>query len=199
MNQHLLLPIIAWPLLTVTCVTLILLGLNSTLKRTGWGHRKQKNILLATAVFLVAWMVTLLLLSDAGFFGDFSSLPPRPLFAMLFPLPFVVYFAFSKTGSKILQLAPPQWLILIQSFRIPVEILLWVAFLNKQLPANMTFEGRNFDVWSGILALATAYFLIRRVFNGSIMVAIYNGVGLILLLNILIIAVLSMPTSFRYF
>lgn len=148
---------------------------------------------------MVVWMVTLLLLSDAGFFSDFSSLPPRPLFAMLFPLPFVVYFAFSKTGVKILQLAPPEWLVIIQSFRIPVEVLLWVAFLNKQLPVNMTFEGRNFDVVSGILALIAAYFLVRRVFNRSVILAIYNCVGLLLLLNILIIAILSMPTSFRYF
>ena len=98
-----------------------------------------------------------------------------------------------------MQLAPPEWLVGIQSFRIPVEILLWVAFINKQLPVNMTFEGRNYDVVSGILALVAAYFLVKRVFNRSVIVAIYNAVGLLLLLNILIIAILSMPTSFRYF
>jgi hypothetical protein len=33
---------------------------------------------------------------------------------------------------QILQAVPAQWLILIQSFRIPVEVLIWFAVLSNK-------------------------------------------------------------------
>jgi len=87
----------------------------------------------------------------------------------------------------------------MQSFRIFVEVLIWLAFLSNILPVQMSFEGRNFDIISGILALPVGYFLLKRKnFSPKLAIA-FNIIGIVLLLNILIVAVLSMPTSFRYF
>src|SRR5262249_7389811 len=125
--------------------------------------------------------------------------PPRPVAVILVPLPFILVFAFSKTGTYILKNTPPQWLVFIQSFRILVEILLWLAYRRSVLPVQMTFEGRNFDVLTGILAIPVGYFcFIKKTWPRSIAV-IWNLIGIALLLNILTIAVLSMPTPIRYF
>jgi len=118
---------------------------------------------------------------------------------MLVPLPVILIIAFSNTGKQFLRSVPPQWLVIMQSFRIIVELLLLFAFIAGKLPVQMTFEGRNFDVITGILALPAGYFLARKKPYASKLAIAFNVIGITLLLNILVIAVLSMPTSIRYF
>ena len=106
---------------------------------------------------------------------------------------------FSRTGTEWLRRIRPQRLIYWQSFRILVEIVLWVTYLRGLIPVQMSFEGRNFDVLSGLLAMPVGYYcFVRKSWPRWIVVA-YNIMGLALLLNVLVIAVLSMPTPLRYF
>lgn len=188
-----------WPLLTLICIVVILYGLNKSLRKTKWTKQRELKIFFLITVILLTWVVLLTALSYEKFFADFSKLPPRPVLALLIPLPFVLLFAFSKTGTKLLQLIPAQWLVIMQSFRILVEVLILFAFLANKLPIQMSFEGRNFDVLTGILALPAGYLLIKKKSYSPKIIIVFNVVGLLLLLNILTIAVLSMPTSFSYF
>ena len=188
-----------WPLLTLICTVVILYGLSKALKKSEWTRQRRLKIFFAVTTTILTWVVLLTVLSYKGFFADFSQLPPRPVLTLLIPLPFVLIFVFSKTGTKILQLIPAQWLVLMQSFRIFVEVLIWFAFLANKLPIQMSFEGRNFDVLTGILALPIGYLLIKKKTYSPKIIIVFNVVGLLLLLNILIIAVFSMPTSFQYF
>jgi hypothetical protein len=118
---------------------------------------------------------------------------------MLIPLPMMLLVAFSKKGTQLLQSIPPQWIVWMQSFRIAVELLLLVAFINGKLPVQMTFEGRNFDILTGILALPVGYVLAKRKSYAPKLAIAFNVLGILLLINILVIAVLSMPTPIRYF
>jgi hypothetical protein len=63
----------------------------------------------------------------------------------------------------------------------------------------MTFEGNNFDILSGLLALPAGWMIDRNPSLARGIGITYNVVGILLLINILTIAVLSMPTSLRYF
>ena len=63
----------------------------------------------------------------------------------------------------------------------------------------MTFEGRNFDIFSGLSAPIVYYFgFVKRKLNRRI-VLVWNFVCLALLLNIVITGVLSAPTAFQKF
>jgi hypothetical protein len=188
-----------WPLLTLVCVVLILTGLNGSLKKTTWNKSRRRKIFFRTILLILIWISLLTVLSYKGFFADFSKLPPRPALAMLIPFPFVLLVAFSKKGTQLLRSVPPHWLILMQSFRIVVELLIWFAFLAGKLPVQMSFEGRNFDVITGVLALPVGLLLVRKKSYASKLAIAFNIAGILLLLNILVIAVLSMPTSFRHF
>ena len=188
-----------WSLLTLVCVVLILTGLNVALKKTAWNKSRRREIFFGTILLILIWISLLTVLSYKGFFADFSKLPPPPALAMLIPLPFFLLITFSKKGTQILRSVPPQWLILMQSFRIVVELLIWFAFLAGKLPVQMSFEGRNFDVMTGVLALPVGLLLVRKKSYASKLGIVFNIAGILLLLNILVIAVLSMPTSFRYF
>jgi hypothetical protein len=133
-----------------------------------------------------------------GFFADFTHLPPRPALIIILPLIFALWFIFSNPGSDLLRHALPQGLIYMQSFRIIVELLLWLSFLNNVLPIQMTFEGGNLDILSGLLALPTGYLVMKNKRTTRV-ILVYNIIGLVLLINILIIAVLSFPTPLRHF
>ena len=63
----------------------------------------------------------------------------------------------------------------------------------------MTLEGRNFDILTGILAFPVGYLLAKRKTYAPKLAVAFNLLGLLLLINILVIAVLSMPTPIRYF
>jgi len=199
MKNEMLIPAVAWVLLTIVCVAFIIFGLQAALKRTGWERIKGRKILTRTVLLLAAWTALLLVLSDRGFFSQFETLPPRPALVLLIPLPIVLVIAFSKKGTQLLQSLPTQWLVWMQSFRIAVELLLLMAFLKNLLPVQMTFEGLNFDILSGVLALPVGYLMSRKKSYAPQLAIAYNGIGMLLLLNILVIAVLSMPTPFRYF
>ena len=199
MKQPFSSPGFLWILLALICLIIILTGLNSVLKRTGWDKPRKNKLLFFSFFFIACWVALLTVLSLKGFFTDFSKLPPRPAFAILIPLPIILLITFSKTGTKIIKLVPSHWFVFMQSFRIFVEVLIWFAFLANKLPIQMSFEGRNFDILTGILALPVGYFLLKRKnFSPKLAIA-FNITGIILLLNILVVAVLSMPTSFRYF
>jgi hypothetical protein len=192
-NQRM--PAILMSLLSFLCLALIFRGLRRS-DPDGTGRRSP---LLLAILLCVAWVLALSLLALKGFFSDFTHLPPRPGLVILFPLPFILFIAFSKKGTQLLKRIPPHWLIYIQSFRILVELLLWLCYTRKLLPVQMTFEGRNADILTGILAIPVGYFCwAKKSWSGKLALA-FNILGLLLLLNIVVVAALSMPTPLRYF
>ncbi|MCU7551695.1 hypothetical protein OCK74_21420 [Chitinophagaceae bacterium LB-8] len=193
------LPGILMAILAVVCIIIALVGLNNSLKRVDWTEKSKKRIFHVTILFVVLWMVLLGILSVAGFFAYFDTIPPRPLFAVLPPIILLTILAFTEAFSIILSVTPAHWLVFFQSFRIAVELLLWQAYERGLIPVQMTFEGRNFDILAGILALFAGYIMWKRPKAARPVGIIYNLIGLALLLNIIIIAILSMPTAFRYF
>ena len=190
---------VLWILLSTICIAIIFYGLYKTVETTEWEGTKKKTVIFFSLGVVSVWITLLTVLSLNGFFSQFGQLPPRPILAIIVPLPIVLWFSFSKSGTKLIRAVPQQWLVFMQSFRVFVEILLWLAFVNRKLPVQMTFEGGNVDILTGLLALPVGYLLFRKK-NYSIKMALaFNTIGIIFLLNILTIAVLSMPSPIRYF
>lgn len=143
----------------------------------------------------LGWAAFLLIVSGTGFFSDFSAFPPRIAIGLIPPLIVIVLFTRSSLAAEMLEHIPSKQLILLQTFRIAVELLLWGAFVIGELPVQMTFESRNHDILSGLAAPVVAYFFI----NNRAIVYLYNFVTLALLINIVTIAILSLPTPIRLF
>ncbi|MES2003864.1 MAG: hypothetical protein V4450_05040 [Bacteroidota bacterium] len=192
-----LLPAVLMSALSFGCIVIVLFGLRLALRRTGFTIAHQKKIWRTTVIVITAWLAITGVLACKGFFTNFSALPPRPVLLLILPLVVFLFIAFSKAGSTLLTVIPPHWLIGMQAFRILVEILLWKAFLVNLLPIQMTFEGNNFDGLSGLLAIPVAMVLYKKWIPQLALV--FNMIGVLLLINILVIAVLSMPTPLRHF
>ena len=72
------------------------------------------------------------------------------------------------------------------------------AYVEGLMPVQMSFSGFNFDILTGISATVVALVLAFR--PGSLLlVRIWNTAGVVLLVNILVIAVVSAPTPIRLF
>ena len=90
-----------------------------------------------------------------------------------------------------------KYLTLLHTIRILVELVLFWLFLHKFAPQIMTFEGRNFDIISGLTAPFIFYFgFIKRTLPNKILL-LWNFISIGLLINIVTIAVLSAPFSFQ--
>jgi hypothetical protein len=83
--------------------------------------------------------------------------------------------------------------------RIPVELVLVMLYMHHAIPRLMTFEGRNFDIISGITAPFIAYFGVTKKRLGYPFILVWNFICLGLLLNIVVNALLSAPFPYQKF
>jgi hypothetical protein len=150
-------------------------------------------------VVILAWTLLQGIIGISGFYSDTSVLPPRFLLAVLPALIGIVLMFITANGRVFLETLDQKWLTILHVVRVPVEIVLYWLFLNHTLPKIMTFEGWNLDIISGISALLVFYFGYIAKKLGPWILLIWNFIGLGLLLNIVIIAILSAPFPFQKF
>ncbi len=146
---------------------------------------------------LGVWIVLQGILAVTGFYLKTDTMPPRFGLAILPPFLTIVYLLVSKTGQNFVDKLPLKELTSLNVCRIPVEIVLLWLFQSQQVPQSMTFEGRNFDILSGLTALPMAWYAFQ---NGEIKrtpLLIWNIVCLALVVNVVTIGILSAPTVFQ--
>ena len=148
---------------------------------------------------ITAWVALLGVLSLEGFFADFKSLPPRILPALLLPLILGLLWLRSDGMRALLARTPPQWPIHLQSFRVVMELILWLLYLQHRVPAIMTFEGRNADILVGLSAIPVAYLCFVRKLWSPRVAFWWNLGGILILLNVVVHAQLSTPSPLRVF
>ena len=162
---------------------------------TVWQTKQQKVLLVSTASVLIALLVVHAVLAVNGFYLA-NTLPPR---FPLAPFPTIVillilFWAFGRKGVTDKQL---QTLTLLSVIRVPVEFVLLWLYQHEQVPQLMTFEGRNFDILSGLTAPLVAWLAFRGGKTNRPLLIIWNLLAFGLLLNIMTIAILSLETPFQ--
>jgi hypothetical protein len=159
---------------------------------------KRVRLSVFTASTLVLWLLITAALAQQGFFAQFDALPPRFVFAVAPPLITIGILRFSRLRD-FLAAAPAAWLINFQFFRVVMEVILWLLFINNLIPQQMTFEGRNFDILAGLTAPIVGYLVFKQKALPVSIAVVWNFLSLALLLNIVTIAVLSAPGPLRVF
>ncbi|MBS1786836.1 MAG: hypothetical protein JST85_03900 [Acidobacteria bacterium] len=153
----------------------------------------------AIAVLIVAiWLGVSTLIAETGILREFDRRPP-PFLLLAFGFTLATAaLAFSPIGTRLVKGVGIGWLVVYQAFRIPVELWLHRLCQEGVVPVQMTYSGRNFDIISGILALALGLWTLKgRPPRWAIW--LFNILGLALLVNIVTIAILSAPTPLRQF
>jgi len=141
---------------------------------------------------LTLWLTATAMLARSGLFDHWEARPPR-----IFLLPATAMLSFillSRTRAlrEVLVATPPTWLLLVQTFRVPVELILFALFAAGRAPVQITFEGRNFDILVGLTAPVMAWLLHRGRVSPAVVVA-WNVLGLGVLLNTIGVVATSVP------
>jgi hypothetical protein len=153
------------------------------------------------AAGLILWLILQAFLTIKGFYNsNLDAIPPKLMLFGILPMILLIVLLFVTTkGKQFIDSLPLASLTYLNVIRIPVEITLLYLFLNKAVPQLMTFEGRNFDILSGISAPLIAYFGFVKKTISLRVILIWNFICLALLANIVIIALLSAPFLFEQF
>lgn len=146
------------------------------------------------AGFLIGfWIFFQAVLALSGFHEASQSTPPRIVSFGVLPALVVIaaYFVFFR--RRFVEKLPLKVLTLLHVVRVPVEIVLLWLFQNRLIPQSMTFEGRNFDILSGLTAPLVLLLAFRggRV-NRALLIG-WNLAALALLFNVVDTAILSFP------
>jgi len=150
-------------------------------------------------VIIGVWLLIQAVLSYSGFYTVTDTVPPRFALLALPALLFIALLFVTATGNRFLKSLDIKMLTLLHIVRIPVEICLYWLFLHKSIPQLMTFEGRNFDILAGLTAPVVYYFgFVKPMFSKTILL-LWNIICLGLVLNIVVHAVLSAPSTFQQF
>jgi hypothetical protein len=148
------------------------------------GHSRG-FLLLAFAVITVQG-----LLSRSGFY----AVPGKPLrFALLLMPPVVggLIYSYTPKGRRFFSRLDIPLLTLLQSIRLFVEpVLYWLA-LDHLVPRVMTFEGKNFDILTGLTMPVIYYFGFVRKTLPTWLLILWNWVGIGLLAVVVSLGVSS--------
>lgn len=184
--------------LAILCMAVFLVGLRKALAFTSIPTNQRKRLLIITSLVITAWMLLLGLLASQQVFAA-PSFPPRPMFTVLFGLIGILILSFTQTGKAVLQAAPLHWLVFFQAFRIGVELWFWYAYKTAVFPRIMTFEGANFDIIAGLLAIIAGVLILKLPRHARAIGTVFNIAGILILLNTLRAAALSMPSSVQQY
>ena len=152
----------------------------------------------AAIMVALLWMVVQAAIARSGFYLVTDSLPPRLLLAAAPPLVLIAVLFLNRRGRRFVDGMSLQWSVLLHTVRVLVEISLYLLFLYKEVPAQMTFERGNLDLLAGLSA-PLIWWAYARKYVGRRGLLVWNILALASVLNAFGRAILSAPFRFQQF
>lgn len=162
------------------------------------GRADRRHVIAAvTAAGMATWLSGTLMLARSGVLA-FGPMPPRLMLLIAVGATGAVAIGMSDFGRRLAVGLPLAVLVGLHVFRLPLELLMHRAYVEGVMPGQMSYTGWNFDIATGASALVVASLVAagRMPRSG---VLIWNLVGSLLLLNVVVIAWLSTPGPWRLF
>jgi hypothetical protein len=185
---------VAIPLALVAALTW---GVVLAWRRSGATAAATVRAAVLTLAGSAGWMAFTWTIAASGSFRQWDRLPP-PLALLVVTIAVLGgRLAFSRLGSQVSAHVPLWALVGVQGFRFPLELAMHALADRGIMPEQMSYSGRNLDIVTGMSALVVAY-LLATGRGGRVLVLIWNVLGLALLLNVVVVALLSTPI-FAYF
>ena len=162
-----------------------------------WRTTRRRSATFLTLGLAFGWMALTGLLTLTTAFRSFEP-PPPFLITVLVGVIGVVALVLSPLGKEIVGGASLAGLVLFQGFRFPLELLMHRAYTEGLMPVQMSYDGRNLDILTGMSALILGSILLWTQLPKAL-IWIWNVAGLGLLVNVVGVAILSTPVPFRQF
>jgi len=184
------------------CIPVLLLAALVTATGSAWRRQGSTSGRSTRAAALVgvlgaAWMGTTWWLAATGVLQRWDRVPPPFGLLLISIVALAVLIVVSPIGTGIARTIPLWMLVGVQAFRLPLELAMHAMAERGIMPPQMTYTGRNFDIVTGTTAILVAALLLAGS-AGRRLVLAWNILGLALLANVVVIAILSTPI-FRLF
>jgi hypothetical protein len=187
----------AFVLIPLGLVTAFVCGVWTAWSRTGASAASSRRAVMFSAAGAIAWMGITWAVARSGVLREWDRTPPPFAVLVLSILVLSAAIAYSRVG-RYLALGLPLWLLVaVQGFRLPLELAMHGMYERGIMPPEMSYSGRNFDIVTGTTAIVVAI-LVARGYAGRGLVTAWNILGLALLFNVVVVAILGTP-RFRYF
>jgi hypothetical protein len=188
---------LAFIVLPVLMATGLGWGVVAASRRLGEHAATRRRVLVVTVAGAAAWMGGTWVVAARGSLRQWHSSPPPLMILVALIVALAVTIASTSYGRR-LALGLPLWiLVAAQSFRLPLELAMHEMYERGVMPVQMSYEGLNYDIVTGITAIVVAL-VARAGRGGRALVAAWNVLGLALLVNIVTVAILSTP-RFAYY
>ena len=168
-------------------MTLILFGMGfNAMNQTFEGETlKRKKVLLV--IGLSIWHIYLFLVAKSGFIQDLSF-PPRFALTMILPaFIFTGIFITKNRNNAWITKIPTSHLFFFQSFRILVESLFALSFIEGLLHKEVTIHGYNFDMIYAITVLIVGFIAFRSKTPNLKLIKAWNYLGLLVIASIIFV------------
>ena len=163
---------------TAGVVALLTLGMARAARKAGLPGSLAPTV----AAGMLVWLGIAAALAQSGVLAVWTALPPRWPLLPLTALVTSVLLGLTPTFRRIMAELPPWQPVALQSFRVAVELAFWRLHAEGAAPAQVTFEGRNFDALVGLTAPLVAAGLAFGWVGPRLTIA-WNLFGLAMLVN----------------
>jgi hypothetical protein len=161
-------------------------------RRSGAKESAARRTAVIVGLDSAAWMALTWIAASSGILQQWDRRPPPFLFVIVVMTVLSLILAFGGVGTRIAQQIPLWALVAIQSFRLPLELAMHALVARGIMPNQMSYSGRNVDIVTGATAILVAI-LVKQGYGGRRLVAAWNVLGFALLVNVVSVAIASMP------
>lgn len=157
---------------------------------------KSKKYLL----IISAWAVVQSIIGYTGLYQITEAIPPLLMVLGIFPtiILMIVLFA-TKSGRAFIDGIHLKTITYLHFIRLPIEIVLAMLYMQGVMSILITYEGTNFDIFSGISAPIIGYYAFKKGFINKTLLIGCNMLCLLLLINVVGTAIFSIPSPFQKF
>ena len=178
-------------------VCLLAWGTAVAWRRSGTSDISARRASVLCLIVSLAWLTATWQTAASGLFQEWDRTPPPFAFLVAAIVALACAMSFSRFGARIASTIPVWGLVLVQAFRLPLELAMHGMYARGIMPVQMSYSGLNFDIVTGATAIPVAV-LAALGYAGRGIVITWNILGLALLINVVTVAILGTP-RFRYF
>ena len=153
--------LIYWGMITIVVLTLaiVLWKVNQLLS-----HTSQTITILGGSIFLLAFPATI---ANAGVLSDLTITPPPFLGIIIYLFTVSIWLAVTRFSKSVRDDLNLMFLVGLQIFRLPLELLMHEASERGIMPEMLSFSGLNYDILTGAGALFIVLVWIVRAISQS--------------------------------
>lgn len=182
----------AFVVLPVLLVALLSVGVWRAWRRDGQTAARSARATLLVLIGAAIWMTVTWMVASSGALRNWNATPPPFALLIVSVLLLGGRLAFSTLGARLARHIPLAALVAVQAFRFPLEMAMHRLAERGIMPMQMTYTGLNFDIVTGITAVLVGGLAATGRVGRNVVLA-WNVLGMVLLTNIVVIAILSVP------